>query len=247
MSATLAAVASLTALTAAVLANAGRLALRRLPAGQGRLAGIAFGSFWIAGGAAVGLQSLRAWIVLAGLSSDDVQQTLLDVGAFPLVVALFSVVYYLSYLYLGRRRAYVPLAFAYGAFLAFTLYVYHALGPWHATVADWDVVLAPAHPNPPLLLAFGLLFSVPVLVSTVLYASLWRRASRGEPRYRVAMVSGAFLVLFGAILAGFVMGLEDKPWYPMLYDAPGFVAALLVQAAFAPPATVRRRLGILPA
>lgn len=234
-------VALLTAATATVLANAGRLTLRRLPRGRGRLAGKLFAAWWLGAAASAALMGAHAWLALAGVTSDAAHEALLDATALPLCASICCLVCYLAYLYFGARRAFAPLGAAYFLFYGFTLYVYNAMGPWRVSVGAWDVALQPTTPHPVLLAVFGALFALPVLACTIAYASLIVRAPAGEPRWRLTLVSLAFGVLFGTILAGFALGLQDKPYYSFVYDVPALAAALLVQVGYVPPARVRAR------
>lgn len=242
MAAGVAAGAALATITAFVLARVGALAWRRAPSSGGAWHPMRLFALWWFGAALALLdQGAHGWLALAGVLDGAAHETLLDLVAIPLCVGLWGLQGYLAFVWLGTRRWFAPLGVAYAALLAFNLFVYNAQAPWSASAGPFDVQLSARAPAPMLVSAYGALFAGPVLAATLAYASLWFKAPRGEPRYRIAMVSGAFALLFGALLAAFAFGLQDEPWFAFTYEVPALAASLLVLAAFAPPAAWRRR------
>jgi hypothetical protein len=233
-------VATLGLVTAGVLFQVGRLSLRRVPRGPGRLAVQWFTAFWFAGSAAIGIQATHSVLALGGILDPGLHMALLVIGAIPLTIAPMGLVYYLAYLYTGRTGLLVPLVFAYSAFFAFTMFVYVTQAPWNVVVTSWDVQLVAARPRMALVQTLGAMMALPVLGSTLAYASLLPRVPAGEPRWRVAFVSAAFVVLFGAIGLGFALGFPTQPWYPLTYEIPALAASFLFLMAYAPPRRIVR-------
>lgn len=239
----LAAVALLGAATGATLAFVGRVTLRRAPQGEARPAALMFSAWWLAAGVAIVVQSSHAALGAVGVLDATLHATLLYANAAPLAVGLCGLLCYLVYVHTGSRRAFGPIVAAYALFFGFTVFVYARLGPWSVVAGEWDVRLVPANDEPALTLVFGTLFALPALVAAVGYAALLVRVREPEQRYRVGLVSGAFVLLFGALLLGFALRWHEASWYALSYQLPGLAAALLVLAAFRPPAWVGRRWG----
>lgn len=241
MSATVAAGALLGTVTGAVLLRVGWVARRRAPPEERGDPLRLFALWWWGGALAVLVEASHGWLATVGVMDAGTHTVVLHLEAFPVCVGLWGLQCYLSYLWLGTRRLFAPLAAGYLGLLALNLYVYNVQAPWTPVEGGWGIQLLPARPQPGLVQVYGALFALPVLVATVLYASLWFRAPAGEPRYRVAMVSGAFALLFGALAAAFALGLQDASWFALTYELPALLASLLVLAAFTPPSAVRRR------
>lgn len=228
--------------TAAVLAYVGRLTLHRRVSPRASEARTAFAAWWWAAAAVLAVGALHTLAGLAGVRAVDLHVLLLHVRAVPLAVAVWGLLFYLLYVYTGRAWLRWPVAAYAIAFYVYFLVYIELAGPWRVEVTPWEVrVLAIEPAAPAATLALGLLLGAPLTLASVLYGSLYFRLEERTQRFRVALVSLAFAALFATILVGFALRLETRTWFPLLYQVPSLVAALVVLFAHRPPAWARER------
>ncbi len=166
-----------------------------------------------------------------------------------IMVMLAGLAYYLLFLYTGRHSM-MPLAAAFYAAMmaAFVLYV-ELQQP-----AIVDGVWVYSQPFPPdslpnILIGIGLVG--PPLVAAGAYMALYRKAPDATIRYRILMVSGAFVLWFGwSVASTFLqaaLGLQEPTfWMQLVSQFMGVVAAMAVLLAYLPPKFLQER-GIQPA
>lgn len=158
--------------TAALCAAAAWVVSRRPVDARDRHAMRMFALWW---GGLAALEAIDAGIADAGLRWTYLR-------APPLALALWGLLYYVAYLYAGRRAWLLPLGL-FAGILGGVLVALDASG--HA--GGWTALLVAA----------------PVLGAALAYASLYRRAGARAQRYRIALV-GAAMGLWGiaAVAAG---------------------------------------------
>jgi hypothetical protein len=242
---TLAAGAALMLATAALFAYVGRLMFHRPTRPESHGAMLSFGVWWLAGAAVLALASSHTLLALAGVRDAGPHAVINYLVGSQLALALASLVYYLLFLYTGRRAVRVPVAIAYAGYFAFLMWYFTLYGPGTIVDGTWAVRSLPANPPPPSVATlFGLALALPALGSVLAYASLLLRLRERTPRYRVAMVSAGVLVLFVSLLVAFVAGWQGSDFFPLTYELPGLVAGVMVLWAFRPPRWVQHRFGI---
>ncbi len=212
--------------------------------GEDRTALLAFALWW---------QGLAALVAYSAITStlaavDRLDANLLITLTHPLLLLLFLAVwgltYYLSYLYLGRPTLKIPLAAFFTLLYLWTTYLFvaaHAhgitVGPWSASLEyERDIasfrgasLLGPLVLGPAFLAALGYFFLLFKVREPIL-------------RYRIGLVAASVLVWFGSSLVATFAGISTAAWWPMVTRAISMVAALVVLAAYRPPAWVRARL-----
>ncbi|HWG92190.1 MAG TPA: hypothetical protein VNZ52_15170 [Candidatus Thermoplasmatota archaeon] len=235
-----------TVTVAAALLYAARTVWRR-PTSKALRAARARLALWWAGAATLFLlNATSTGLYLLGVDTPGVHRTLHALLPIPITVALWALATHLIFLYTGHLRASAPVGVL--AFLLYGFAVYHelALGPWNLEVGAWEVHLVDTSPDGAALhAAYALLVLIPIFASTVAYAALVFRLRDPTQRFRVLLVSAACLQWVLVIGAGIALGAVDAPWFPLLYQAPGIVAALLVVLAYSPPAFLLRALGLV--
>lgn len=229
--------------TAAVYAHVGGRIRASFPAtGEAKRARGAFSMWWYA----IALTTLsKAIATLAGaLGYRDVGFHVASQIATMLLlsVALCGLVYYLVFLFTGSARALVPLATAYAAFFALTVYFLATSDIAGVTLGRWNVGLefASEPATLPRLLIFAFI-ALPELGGALAYATLLRRTRDPAKRYRIALVSTGIALW---ALCSLVIGANTLPETDVLQVALrlAILAAIgLVLAAYHPPAFVRRR------
>lgn len=233
-------------LGASIYGYVGTLMARRVvQAPDGRLAMRMFAMWWLGLSVYTVITALPTAAAAFGFTNPALQATLTFVGLVPLLLALWGLLYYLVFIFTGRRRYLVPLGLLHLALLVFFTWLVVLMDPTGVDVRMWNVQLQYAHP-----LEGGLLFVAlaailgPVLLAALAYGTLFFRTDDRTSRYRIGMVSGAFVFWFGSSAIASALGVGDFVWWPIVTKFIGVVAALIVLAAYRPPPPVARALGI---
>lgn len=141
----------------------------------------------------------------------------------------------------------MPVVVAYGASFVYLVWYAASLGDRTVVLTEWQARLVAAEEAPPAAtILFGLLLAGPILGLVVAYAGLAFRVTGRSQRYRLTLVTTAFGLLFLTVLVGFLVGWNRETWFPLVYEAPALLAALMVVAAYRPPASLQRWLGVEP-
>lgn len=161
-----------------------------------------------------------------------------------LTISLVGLMYYLLYLLTGRDL-FVPLAVAYGAYFLLLTYTFFAGDPSGLFVGDWRTDVTFSQPtnrfNGILTLAFVIL---PPVVASLAYFRLFFRMDDASMRWRIALVSWAIVGWWAvAVVAGQRAALDNGP-LQSFHRLLSLAAALLVLAAYHPPAWARQRWGL---
>ena len=221
--------------TAVLLVYVGSLIARRPTKANDALAMRLFAVWWFSAATIILLASAPTLLSLLGVSDMEVIRAISIVNAAPLAIGLCSLLYYLVYIYTGRRKAIWPLAAAYAVFFAFEIVYFTAFGPRHLEASTFAVrSVADARPPAWMRIGFGLGVAVPILAALVAYASLYPRAGEPAARRRIALVSTAFGVWFAPVLLALLLDWSRYAWFPLVYQAPGVVAAILIVMAYRP-------------
>lgn len=248
MTATLLADGVVQALVAIVYAYVGQATARRHVQGDARLAASLFTAWWRALAGTTALGAIAKLLGGAGVLDTGVHVALLHLTLLLLFVGLFCLLYYLVYLFTGDARWLAPLAVFYAASYVYALYLMVSARPVGIEPGPWslEVVYAAPIAGGPLAILVTLLL-VPVLLGAINYARLYGRVEGRTQRYRIALVSTAIVAWFGSALVAQVVQVAGAPGWQAASRAIGVAAALLILAAYRPPAFVQRRLGVAPA
>lgn len=162
----------------------------------------------------------------------------------PLAVALAALAYYLVYVHTGDERIASVAAVLHVGLLGILVWLVWAARPIGVTAGTWDVRIVNARPleGARQVFAFALLLG-PTLLAALAYAGLAFRVKDRTARFRVAMVSGGFILWFGASFVGGI-GLDHVSWWPLASRLVGLAATAMILAAYHPPRMLRERFGI---
>lgn len=233
--------------TTTLLAYAGVLVLRRSASDEARLALRMFATWWFSVAAVIFLAGSHTLLAILGVRDIALHTALVYAGAVPLAAALWGLLYYLVFIYTGRRSAIWPLTLAYVGFLAFELYYFASFGDRRLEETIWNVrVVGDAFPPTWIGMTFAALLAAPVLFVVAAYGLLLLRTLDPAHRYRLRLITFAFAQWFGVVLVGYALGWDRAEWFPIVYEAPGVLASLLVVAAYRPPRWVERHLAATP-
>lgn len=234
--------------TAAVFAYVGVIVLQRRVSEAGSVRALRlFATWWFALATLTTANAAQLLLASAGVTALSAHVAFATLGVVPLTVALWALLYYLLYIYTGNERLFWPLTIVYAFITVWFLYLIVWLDPVAVNVTKWTVTLEYANQTAlegSLGVALLALLLGPILVAATLYGSLFFRAPTPDARYRIGMVSGAFLLWFGHPILANAAGLTDVAWWPLVSRIVSLVATFMVLAAYQPPGFVRARLGI---
>lgn len=225
----------------------GRLLGRRHVDGEARLAHQAFRLWWVSLALSTLLGSvLRDVLVAFGVTSLPLFIAA-QYGNIALVcIALAGLLYYLVYVYSGRRGAWKPIVAFYVLYFAFLVSVIVQAHPIGVVAKRFSASLVyetpiAQHPMYPTLI---LLLVGPQILAALAYFLLVFRVEGTTARYRVSMVSLSILGWFGMTLVAAMTGMNQLPYWPVVSRLLGLTAAFMVFLAYRPPGFVRRSLGV---
>lgn len=201
---------------------AARLVLKRLPADRGHSTE-AFALFWFG----VGLVNLlQAGLATIALGQDPGVALALAVWNVRIVLALVSfsgLVYYLAYVYTGRKSLRTPIILFYVVTLLL-MEVWLGLSEPNGTkIGGWRVDLAFANETrTPLYSVVVLCFFLPPLLAAVAYGLTLRFALGPESRRRARWMTFGLAAYFTGLLAGY---LTSWAWWGLVENLLGIAAA----------------------
>ncbi|HUR67782.1 MAG TPA: hypothetical protein VM370_00930 [Candidatus Thermoplasmatota archaeon] len=235
--------ALLQVVTGIFYAYVGRVCARRRIGGDAQLAASMFSVWWYALGALSGSAALTRVLAYAGVRELGVFVTLTHIAILGLCLAFWALQYYLVYLFSGERRWLLPLSGFYLALYIWIVYLIVWETPIGVDVSAWAVKLTFERPltTGPVVAALTLLLIVPPVLGGIGYARLFFRVTEPTARYRIGLISFTIVAWFGSSLAAWGMGINTASWWQGVSRAIGLVAALMIVAAYRPPAWVRRR------
>ena len=161
-----------------------------------------------------------------------------------LTVSMVGLMYYLLYLLAGRDL-FVPLAIAYGAYFVALTYTFLASEPDGVFVGAWRTDVTFRQPTPRLSGLLTLSFIVlPPVIASLAYFRLYFRVDDATTRWRIALVSWSIVGWWVfAVVAGQRAALDNGP-LQSFHRLLSLLAALVVLAAYHPPAWARARWGL---
>jgi hypothetical protein len=244
--ATLAASATGSFLTAILYLYIGHVLRRRSVSPEARLANGMFVLWWQALGG-LGLASVAILMLyMAGGLELWIYRTYIIVVLLGLFVALWGLQFYLMYLYTGSKRSFLPLGIFYGLLFVATMALIEFVGqPERIVDNGWALETEPEVDLGP---AFGLVFSLliigPQLVAAIAYARLFSKTDDRTQRYRIALITGSIIVWFGSGLVATGAQVSDELSYQLASRLIGIAGALVILMAYRPPRWIRSKYGI---
>jgi hypothetical protein len=233
--------------TAVLYAYVGGLVRSRPTAdADARLANRMFTVFWFGLAAINVMGAIRNVLAVAGVLDIGWHAALGFLSIVPLVALLWGLTYYLAYIYTGKRWLFAPLTAIHALLLGGFCYLVWWMQPQGVTVNEWSVVVDYAR-NPAGPLVALLLFTIlgPVLLLSLGYGTLYFRTDDPTARYRIALVSGAFILWFGSPLVAYAVPALGEWWaWPIATRVIGLISTLMILAAYKPPRFVRDRYAI---
>lgn len=229
------------AFTAAVVyAVVGHIVRRRPVSEPNRLANQLFSVWWSALAASTFASGLLSVVAYLGRLELALLVAITYVNVVLVVIGLWGLLYYLIFLFTGRRWILTPLSLFYTAYLILLFYFVQAGHPDGVATTGWNATLHYATPQGGLLLGVVIaLLILPQLLSAISLFTLVFVVQEREQKYRLSIVSLSIIVWFGTSYLGALTGLtRGLPWQ-LLTRLLGVAAALAILVAYRPPPAIR--------
>ncbi len=239
------ALALLNALLVYVLFRVGKVVFDRRPEGGGSLAAKAFAMWWftlaVFQAGAVADFALRG---LGGQWSLAAYLAYVQLLIILLVAAFGALLYYMVFVFTGRREAWRPIAVLYAALYLMLVYYIALSDPIGVKEGALGTTLEYRHDLADSLLAqaIGIGLLLPTLLAAVGYLSLLFRVDDRSQRFRIIAVAGAFIIWFGSsLLVGQFTDWNDTAAWQVASALITLGSAVAVYTACQPPRWMRRR------
>jgi hypothetical protein len=224
---------------------AGHLGSRKLTDEDDRWAWTAFRVWWWGLGATTLISLLNAVLPVFGMSNLAVYVALAQLNILVICVALWGLLFYLVYLYTGKRNLAVPIAIFYLIVFVFLVAYVFTLQPVGFAVEDGRAVVQYANEvSPAYTLALTLILLLPQLLASLGYFSFFFRVRERAQKYRVLLVSISVFVWFGSPLLASLLSLSNLSWWPLASRLITLLAAIAIYWAYYPPQFIQSRLRV---
>lgn len=204
-----------------------------------------FAAWWYGIGANKAMAGAYGLAAAVGLLSNDAYETLLILNFIVLAVSLGCLLYYLLFLLSGRRGWMLPVFTFYVAF--FFLLTYNVLrqGLVGFEISGWRLNPHYEDPSPsPLGIIVLAILLLPQVIGALAYFTLFFRIDDRRLRFRIALVSWSIIAWTLSLAFVTLPGLAARTPFQISSRLVGVLAAVACVVAYAPPAWLRRRLGL---
>ncbi len=244
--ATLMVSAAFALVAAAVYGYVGRRLGERQVSDDASLASHAFAMWWYGLAATSLIQFATTASIALGFRNVDVLVATSFLSILAICVALWGLLYYLIFVFTGKRGAWLPLALGYAVYYVVLIYWLLSLNPMGVDIQRWTAEIAyEQDPNDsPMTMLIIVLLLLPQIGGALAYFSLYFRLTDRSQRYRVAVVSWSIIVWFGSSFLASLSGLGEQDWWQVFSRLIGLAASLAILAAYQPPKWVQRRLHV---
>ncbi|MBI4392746.1 MAG: hypothetical protein HY556_02975 [Euryarchaeota archaeon] len=240
--------------TAIVYASVGLRVNERSVSAEARSASRSFAIWWMGLGAITAAGSVLSVAGALGSSDLSLHLSITYMLLLALCIAFVGLLYYLLYVYTGRRNLLYPIAGLYFLYFALLVYYVDASGPAGVEVTKWQTRVFYAHQitSGPVFYAVLLGLLVPPTLGAIAYLSLYFRVGEKAQKRRILLVAGSIAIWFGAIFMASSFGISGStsPWafgltvgdvWQVVSRLIGLAAASVIYVAYAPPASGRRQ------
>lgn len=226
---------------------AAKLGSRKLKDGGDQLAWTAFRVWWWGLGAITLISLLNVILPAIGLSILVVYIALAQLNILIICIALWGLLFYLTYLFTGKRNLAWPIAVFYILVFVFLVAYTVSLQPIGLTVEAGRATVDYANEvSPTYAFALILVILLPQLIAGLAYFTFYFRVRERAQKYRVLLVSISIFVWFGTPLLASLLSLDDLSWWPIASRMITLLAALVIYWAYYPPAFIQTRFSVQP-
>lgn len=201
-----------------------------------RRANLLFGVWWICLAVGVGLNALWEAAGASGTTRAAWLTATDYVYVLSIVGAAWAILYYVLYVFTGRRGIFWPLTVFYAAYAALGLWTIWRIQPTGLNVSTWFVGWDYARIDAvgPLLGILVILLILPNLIAIGAYATLGRKLVEPQARRRVMLVTVGVLVWLLTPVLGDATGLSRVELWQAGSRFLMLAAAIAILVAFGP-------------
>jgi hypothetical protein len=238
--------ALLSALCACIYYYVGLVLNRRnSTSSDSRLAWKLFVAWWYALAAATFASALLNLLGAFGVTDLPLFITITLFNLMSTCAALFSLMYYLLYLFFGNRRWLTSLVVFYVLYYMSLVYFVQARVPVRVAVEPWRASLVYQEQlGGPLVTVLLLLLLFPQIFGSLAYFMLYFRVTTVTQKYRILLVSWSIIIWFLSAFVANIAGLSQLAWWQVLSRLIGLTAAFMILMAYQPPVSIKRRYGV---
>ena len=221
------------------------LTQRRSSTADARLAWRLFVAWWYALAAATLLGATQNFFGAVGLTSLPLFITITLLNLLATCVALFSLMFYLLYLFTGNRNFLTPLAIFYILYFGLLIYYFQLRDPIDVAVERWRTTLVFQNQIPgPFFVLLLLLLVFPQILGSLAYFMLYFRVKLASQKYRILLVSWSIIIWFLSAFLASITGFGQSDLWQILSRLIGLAAAFAILLAYQPPAWIKQRFGV---
>ena len=223
-----------------------RLGKRVVASSDARLAWVSFTVWWYGLAIVTFLGALQNLFGALGLTNLPLFVTAAHLNIQIICIALLGLLYYLIYLYTGKRNSLGLLATFYFVFYILLLYFINSSSPDGVTVERWNAGLA--YDNAPagaFIVLLIVLLILPPVIGGFAYFILYFRVTEITQKYRIFLVSWSIILWFLSPVVALVGGLSQQDWWGFASRLIGLAAAATILIAYLPPLWLKQRYGII--
>ena len=223
-----------------------RLGKRVIPSSDAKLAWVSFTVWWYGLAIITLLGGLQNLFGALGLTDLPLFVTAAHLNIQIICIALLGLLYYLIYLYTGKRNSLAWLAIFYGVFYILLLYFINASSPDGVTMERWNVGIAYDNaPSGTFIILLVVLLILPPIIGGFAYFMLYFRVTEITQKYRIFLVSWSIILWFLSPVVAMASGLSQQDWWEFASRLIGLAAAATILTAYLPPRWLKRRYGII--
>jgi len=221
------------------------LSRRRSSSEDSRTAWLLFVVWWYALAATTLSSAILSLLGALDIAGVPLFTTLTLVNLLAICVALYGLVFYLLYLFTGKRSLLAPLTVFYIGYYILLVYYVQASTPVSVEVQRWRAVLVYENQlRGPIFVVALLLLLLPPILGGLAYFTLYFRVKTSTQKYRILMVSWSIIIWFVSGLIGSFAGLSQYDWWQVMSRLIGLGAASAIILAYQPPVWIKRRYGV---
>jgi hypothetical protein len=223
-----------------------RLARRQVATPDARLAWNLFVVWWYGLAASTLLTGVMNLLGLLNITDLALFLTFSQINLLTVCAGLYGLMYYLIYLFTGKRKLLAPLTLFYIAYYALVAYYLNSLKPVGVTVGNWNTTLQYQQSLiGPFFTLILFLLVMPQIIGSFAYFTLFFRVEETTQKYRIALVSWSIIVWFGMSFLARLTGLSQQVWWQFFSRLLSLTAALTILMAYEPVRWIKQRFGVI--
>lgn len=219
-----------------------QLGRRQLSGQEAQLAWRLFIVWWFGLGATTLIGGVMNLLGAAGFTSLALFVGLTHLNLLSICAALWGLLYYLLYLFTGKKQFLAPLSLFYVAYYILLVYYLNFSRPTGVILEAWHVTLQYEKPPAGFFLMLVLIFLVfPQIIGSGAYFSLYSKVQEPTQKYRILLVSWSIIIWFSSAFLASLTGFSEQYWWQIAARLIGLAAAFAIYLAYFPPGWIKQR------